>query len=581
MHEFLSAMNRLRDRMSMKQQSALLTALLSILVVAAMTLATAVLIRDRAMESAKAEMQDLAQAMADRLDQEMFERFREIGNFASLHPLHDSWDSDRDGIRRLLDQLQTTLPRYAWIGYASLDGVVQASTRGTLEGVSVAERPWFIDALQAPSALDLHEAKLLADVLGPSEDGEPFRFVDVAAPVRDASGNVTGVLGAHLSWSWAQSVRSYLLGSLEPRLRTDLWVTASDGNAILGAPFGQPVLSQQQLQLAEQTYIGGEGDATYLAAAVATKGYESYPGLGWIVIAKRPMAVVLADANRFILAIILIGTFAALAGIGAAFLIAGRVTRPLNRLTADADRLGREEEIVAFGRQRGSSDILQLSNSLRSLMRRVDAAESDATEARDLMQQSERAYSVKTLEHLETVRTLRLLADTDPMTGLLNRRSFLGDAKDVLAFFRRYESKFAILMIDIDNFKHVNDTHGHAVGDEVIRTIGRVLAEAARQTDRVARFGGEEFVVLLREVDEAALTSWAERMRSAVQMATVTTPAGAVGVTVSVGATLVSPGDRDIEDVLHRADLALYRSKSNGRNRMTISQGPEAAGQPA
>ena len=391
MHKILSALNRFRDRTSMKQQSALLTALLSILVVAAMTTAGAILIRDQAVETANAELHELARTMADRLDQEMFERFREIGNLAALDPLNDSWDSDRDGIRRLLDQLQATLPRYAWIGYVSTDGEVQASTQGTLEGVSVAERPWFVAGLQETSALDLHEAKLLANILGPSEDGEPFRFVDVAAPVRNHDGSVKGVLGAHLSWSWVRSVRSYLLSSLDPELQTDLWVAASDGSAILGAEFGQPVLSPEQLRLAQQTFVGGEGDGAYVAAAIATKGFETYPGLGWVVVAKRPLSVVLGDANRVTLAIILFGMFAAAAAIAAAFFIAGRVTRPLTELAADADRLGREPAVVAFERQRGSSDILQLSNSLRSLMRRVDAAESDATEARDLMQQSAQA----------------------------------------------------------------------------------------------------------------------------------------------------------------------------------------------
>ena len=179
------------------------------------------------------------------------------------------------------------------------------------------------------------------------------------------------------------------------------------------------------------------------------------------------------------------------------------------------------------------------------------------------------------------MRTLRLLADTDPMTGLMNRRSFLGDAKDVLAFFRRYDSRFAILMIDIDHFKRVNDMHGHAAGDDVIGAVGRVLSEAARKTDRVARFGGEEFVVLLREIDEVAVTAWAERMRDAIQAAVVTAESGAISVTVSVGATMVAASDRDIEDILHRADLALYRSKSNGRNRLTLSPASETAAQAA
>src|SRR5688572_27128845 len=94
------------------------------------------------------------------------------------------------------------------------------------------------------------------------------------------------------------------------------------------------------------------------------------------------------------------------------------------------------------------------------------------------------------------------MADTDPLSNLLNRRAFLAFADDGFEYFQRYQRSIAMLVIDIDHFKKVNDTHGHATGDVVIRRVGELIETSLRTTDKAGRFGGEEFVVLLREVDE-------------------------------------------------------------------------------
>ncbi|WP_224001510.1 sensor domain-containing diguanylate cyclase [Aureimonas sp. SA4125] len=568
------AFNRLRDRTSMKHQSAVVTALLLIATVALIAIPTAVLVYDNAIKRANMQMRDLATTMAQRLDREMFERFREIQNIASFGSLGSQWRANPSFARTLLDQLQKTLPSYAWIGFATADGTVQASTQGMLRGASVVERPWFKAGLKGPAALDIHEAKLLAKVLEPLPDGQPFRFVDVTAPVRDEAGVVAGVLGAHLSWSWANDVRTQLLSTLDPALETGLLVTAADGSVILGGEFGSVGLTDDQIEMTKaepRNFVVEQNGHQQILAAVPTHGAESYPGLGWRVVAHRPKDVALAGAYRITATILGIGLLAALGSVACAFFAAARVTRPISQLAVCADRIGRSPGAALFDRQRGSSDVLHLSDALRSLSRRLDFAEHDASEARDDVERSLQARSVDAERHQQIVQTLRLLADTDPMTSLLNRRSFLAQATDVLAFFRRYRSRFAILVVDIDHFKRVNDTHGHAAGDEVIRAVARSLSDAARQTDRIARFGGEEFVVLLREIDQQALEVWAERARQSIEAMTVSVEGVSIKVTISIGATISRIEDRDVEDIIRRADGALYSAKSTGRNRTSIA----------
>jgi diguanylate cyclase (GGDEF)-like protein len=161
---------------------------------------------------------------------------------------------------------------------------------------------------------------------------------------------------------------------------------------------------------------------------------------------------------------------------------------------------------------------------------------------------------------------MQVLADTDALTGLLNRRAFLPLASDAMSYFKRYRRAICILMIDIDHFKRVNDLYGHAAGDEVIRQVGRIVSEAVRTTDKVARFGGEEFVVLLRETDLKGATIFADRIRQTVAN-TVFEPDGpCLRATISIGLAEAEFTDGDVDHTIERADRALYAAKSGGRN---------------
>jgi diguanylate cyclase len=156
-------------------------------------------------------------------------------------------------------------------------------------------------------------------------------------------------------------------------------------------------------------------------------------------------------------------------------------------------------------------------------------------------------------------------ARTDSLTGLANRRAFDDELKRRFAEWQRCKSPFTLLMIDIDNFKEFNDSHGHQAGDEVLRNAGKVLTKTARQMDLACRYGGEEFAVVLpaTNIQEARIA--AERFRKAIESSNVKFEGKRLSVTASIGAAQIGEDDDPVK-LLRRADEALYKSKDAGRN---------------
>jgi len=162
---------------------------------------------------------------------------------------------------------------------------------------------------------------------------------------------------------------------------------------------------------------------------------------------------------------------------------------------------------------------------------------------------------------------------TDGLTGLANRMATEEGLRALLRTVRRYRTPSALLMLDIDHFKQVNDRHGHAAGDAVIRALAEVLKSSSRDVDLPGRVGGEEFVVGLAHTDLPGARRFAERLRERVAASPVTVDGNAIAYTVSIGVTLLRQDDAAIEDPLRRADAAMYRAKQGGRNRVELDAG--------
>ncbi|RME60503.1 sensor domain-containing diguanylate cyclase [Candidatus Parcubacteria bacterium] len=162
-------------------------------------------------------------------------------------------------------------------------------------------------------------------------------------------------------------------------------------------------------------------------------------------------------------------------------------------------------------------------------------------------------------------------ATTDPLTGISNRRHFFRHGRVVFASAQAQPGDALVaLMIDIDHFKSVNDRHGHAAGDIVLRAVASRLKHLLRPGDLFGRYGGEEFAVLLPRTDQSAGRMIAERLRAAIEESPVLFPGGALSLTVSIGAAHADSGTASLEDLLDRADQALYQAKRIGRNRVVF-----------
>jgi diguanylate cyclase (GGDEF)-like protein len=162
------------------------------------------------------------------------------------------------------------------------------------------------------------------------------------------------------------------------------------------------------------------------------------------------------------------------------------------------------------------------------------------------------------------VRELEATADTDPLTGVFNRRGFTRELKRTLAYIDRYWTRAALLYADLDGFKPVNDTHGHAAGDAILQAVAATLSRNVRASDTVARLGGDEFAVILWNLSEADAVKKARALEAAIAALAVDWNGGALSVGVSIGIAIIDPSD-DLAKVTAAADQAMYVRKAARR----------------
>ena len=174
------------------------------------------------------------------------------------------------------------------------------------------------------------------------------------------------------------------------------------------------------------------------------------------------------------------------------------------------------------------------------------------------------------IEALENIHIITNHANRDYLTGLYNRRYFFDNMQHYIDEIDETNEKFAVAMIDIDHFKKVNDEHGHDIGDKVIVHLADILRTSTSYRDLVSRFGGEEFCIVLKNINRYSATDILERIREDVQSHTFITPHGeALKFTISIGATMFS--EDGLEESINHADMMLYNAKSNGRNQLIFN----------
>jgi diguanylate cyclase (GGDEF)-like protein len=462
-----------------------------------------------------ANLANVAQQVVQQLEQGMSERLRDMQTAARLMEDPNTTPSAA-GSEDLIEALYSSHEEYAWIGIADTAGHVIASSGNILEGADVGERPWFQGALQQTYFIgDVHGAVLLEKILNPNGD-EPLRFVDISLPLTRSDGTIWGVFASHLDWRWAESVKAQAMQSLNVLPGEDLLVVSSKGQIILGPEQlrGQPL----QTKLNSEVTSRGWGiqlwrEGTEYLVGYAQVGGDDYKGPQWQVIVREPIATALAPVQALRWRAAWIGLAVALLFAGIGWVSAGRIARPF----------------------------VDLSGKL------------------------EREVAERTEELRASNEKLKRLARTDSLTGLLNRRALFEQAHQLQQSARRHEQKLAVVMIDLDQFKRVNDRYGHAAGDEVLEAFAEEVRAHLREVDVGARTGGEEFTLVLDGSHANQAKQAVERISQAFKQRQFGGGDETFNVTFSAG-IVTWDLEQSFDKTVARADKRLYEAKEKGRD---------------
>jgi diguanylate cyclase (GGDEF)-like protein len=555
----------LEDRLTVREQIALATAALCLFVSFAIAFGAAYVGREEAKRLISREMIQISETTSDRMDRHFQSVFHRVRSYTHFDVIRSSVSTDPKKLRPSFDRLNASFPDFSWLAFVSREGIVISASDGYREGENVAEEAWFLKGLQGPAIEDAPDFVALDEAVRNGKD-VAISFVKFAFPVFNYSNELAGVLVASIHWREIEEIRSAM-----ERNGDEIVVVTRAGEVLLGSKeirSHYPSALMADLRRAKHdVFVDSATKGEFLSGYSLMDGHREFSGMGWGVIARRNSEVAFAATRQMFWTIVGIGTVVAIFGILVAGMIANRVSWPIHALTKAADRIGRDNGVTSLPRLRGSSEVIHLSTSLRSLLLRIGFVER-------MTQEAEAKAAEEAKKFASDIASLRKLAETDPLTNLLNRRAFMDAAADAMRYYQRYGRAIATLVVDIDHFKQVNDDHGHAAGDAVIRRIGELIAQTLRETDKVARFGGEEFVVLLREVSEHDAHELAERIRLVIAESHTAFDGKDLAVTVSIGCAAITGHDRDIEELIERADRALYAAKAAGRNCIRLAPSP-------
>jgi diguanylate cyclase (GGDEF)-like protein len=434
---------------------------------------------------------------------------------------------------------------------AKLD-TLQELTAVTSEGQVVAS------SAQAPVAVKLprewpQSALSEGLVIVPPHWDEQYATatLSVAIPVLSYDNMLLGALVAVLD-----------LNSLQSHLKST--TKSPPGEVLLLDPDGKVLASSYrdsyQLSSLEPSVL--ERLKAHPGESLVFKGMTNGEVIGLTKIsAELPVVTILAERNRADvydawvklrnMFLALVSTLAVVVAT-VAFQMGRSIVRPLQKLIAAADRIADGDLEIRLAATR-SDELGHLTRVFNEMADKLRQNRAEIMAANQAMQQQN--------------RVLEALSITDSLTGLYNRSKLDAILSDQLARFRRTQREFTLLMMDIDHFKTLNDTYGHLAGDEVLAAVAQILVQSIRSIDYAARYGGDEFIIILVETSAGQALKTAERICDQVEGMVYNIDSSRIAVTVSIGIVQCQPEDETPTSVLARADMALYEAKRAGRNR--------------
>lgn len=536
-----------------------------------------------AMQQTETRLQQLAWQMRDAIDRGIHERFIDMRLLATAEAGMDP--RKPNALRSLFENLKGSQPHYAWMGKVDSSGKVLAASDGLLEGMDVSQRPWFQHARHGSFVGDYHPALLLEKKL--PQQAEPWRFIDIAVPLRDENGRLRGVIGSHLSWGWARDIATRLLDPTQQNYQVQILVVRKDGTILLGPrEFEEMKVDIPSFRNARDGLSGATlehwPDGEFITGYARTSD-RADAGMGWAILIRQPLQIALREyaaleRNLLFAALGVAILLAVLAG-----MLARRLTQPLDQLSAAIEQRTREDADTPLPPIGVYREVHLLSNTLNGLI----AQEKRQRHALAALNQSlEQQVSARTAElraaadQLQSAlveqhavkEQLQKMVLIDALTGLPNRRAFHEELPKAMARAQRERQDLAVLFLDLDGFKAINDTHGHEAGDKVLRQVATRIAACLRKTDMVARLAGDEFVIILEGlVQESDAGEVAAKILKETDhpfdlgKASVYLSAS-VGIAFHTATATQSP-----DHLVNAADEAMYVAKSQGRNTIHVA----------
>lgn len=482
-------------------------------------------------------------ALLDKVDQALRQaaraRLQVLGTLGDAATLWSTGLDSREA-QDLVDRLQRSSRHPGWLGIVDLQGRIRTATGGRLLGHRLSDESWLGNGLRS-GRLEPIDDPLLRSV-GAVGGQHALAFV---VPIRRGS-EVLGLLVEVRGWDWADAaLESVLAGSAS---RQGLSVMLGDG-------LGRPLYRHTEVS-------GNPGRVAGPLLVERSRWSGPDEDLDWLLVLEQPRREVHADADQLGGTVLLAGLLFGLVLVGGIWWSSARLARPVERIAAAAQRIAEGHLDTAIPQfDRGSAEFRAMSRAIATMSERL-------IEAKRVLEEEVRA---RTAELEDANARLAHLADTDQLTGLLNRRGLEPRLAHTLALARRQQSPVSVMALDIDHFKAVNDQHGHATGDAVLRELGRWLGQRFRGTDLCARTGGEEFVLVL--IDSPGSSAEALAWHIVREIAQLPMP-GVGRITVSIGLAESGRTAGDGTELLLAADAALYAAKRAGRNRVVGAVGP-------